>query len=134
MESAPELIAFIQAYYCASARGDTAFLTEFIARDTETIVIGTDDTEWWEGGDTIVATWTAAWQNRGGLPVVQSEPRAFRVGDVGWIVDRAVWQLPNGRTVPFRLSAVVRREHGRWLLAHAHFSVGVPNDALGGEG
>lgn len=38
------------------------------------------------------------------------------------------------RIVPFRLSAVVRREHGRWLLAHAHFSVGVPNDALGGEG
>ncbi len=133
MEPAPELVMLIQEYYRASARGDTAFLAEFVARDAGTIVIGTDDAEWWEGGDHIVTTWSEAWQSRGGLPVVQSEPRAFRAGDVGWIVDRAAWQLPNGRIAPFRLSAVVRHENGRWLLAHAHFSVGVPNDALGGE-
>jgi hypothetical protein len=69
MESAPELIALLQRYYAASAQGDTTLLDLLIARHPGTLVVGTDPDEWWRGGDQIVATWTAAWQERGGLPV-----------------------------------------------------------------
>lgn len=127
MESAPELVALLQRYYAASAQGDTTLLDLLIARHPGTLVVGTDPDEWWQGGDQIVATWTAAWQERGGLPVEESQPEAFRAGQVGWVADRALWRLPDRRTIPFRLTAVFYRDGGVWRLVQAHFSLGVPN-------
>lgn len=131
MESAPELVALLQRYYVASAQGDTTFLDQLIARHPGALVIGTDAAEWWHGGDQIVQTWTAAWRQRGGLPVEGSQPEAFRIGDVGWVADRAIWRLPDRRTIPFRLTAVFHRYGQGWRLAQAHFSLGVPNDTIG---
>jgi hypothetical protein len=130
MESAPELIALLQRYYAASAQGDTTLLDLLIARHPGTLVVGTDPDEWWRGGDQIVATWTAAWQERGGLPVEGSQPEAFRAGQVGWVADRALWRLPDRRTIPFRLTAVFYRDGGEWRLVQAHFSLGVPNETF----
>jgi SnoaL-like protein len=130
MEPAPELVALLQRYYAASAQGDTQFLDRLIARHPGTLVIGSDPAEWWRGGDQIVQTWTSAWQQRGGLPVEASQPEAFRVGDVGWVADRAVWRLPDQRIIPFRLTAVFYRADQEWRLVQAHFSVGVPNETI----
>jgi hypothetical protein len=130
MESAPELVALLQRYYAASAQGDTTLLDLLIARHPGTLVVGTDPDEWWHGGDQIVATWAAAWQERGGLPVEGSQPEAFRAGQVGWVADRALWRLPDRRTIPFRLTAVFYRDGGVWRLVQAHFSLGVPNETF----
>ncbi len=121
MQTAPELVALLQRYYVASAQGDTAFLDLLIARHPGTLVVGTDAAEWWRGGEQIVQTWSAAWQQRGGMPVQDSQPEAFRAGDVGWVADQARWRLPDGRTVPFRLTAVFHRDGGDWLMVQAHF-------------
>jgi hypothetical protein len=131
MEPAPELGELLQEYYAASARSDTTFLQQLVARDPGTLVIGTDDSEWWQGGGEIIDTWTAAWRQRGGLPVQGSQPQAFRSGVVGWVADRALWRLRDGGTVPFRLTAVFHLEAGTWQLVQAHFSLGVPNQAIG---
>jgi hypothetical protein len=112
MESAPELVALLQRYYAASAQGDTTLLDLLIARHPGTLVVGTDAAEWWRGGDQIVATWTAAWQERGGMPVEESQPEAFRAGQVGWVADRALWRLPDRRTVPFRGSGCMSNGPG----------------------
>src|SRR4051812_15427942 len=64
MQPAPELVALLERYYAASAQGDTVFLDQLIARDPGTLVVGTDATEWWRGGDEIVQTWAAAWRTR----------------------------------------------------------------------
>jgi hypothetical protein len=130
MEPAPELVALLQRYYVASAQGDTQFLGQLIASHPGALVIGTDPAEWWHGGDQIVETWTAAWQQRGGLPVEDSRPEAFRAGDVGWVADQAVWRLPDRRAIPFRLTAVFYRDSGVWRMAQAHFSLGVPNERI----
>ncbi len=127
MQSAPELAALIERYYAASAQGDTVFLEQLIARDPGTLVIGTDATEWWRGGDQIVQTWSAAWRTRGGLPVQVSRPQAFRSGDMGWVDDQAQWRLPDGRSIPFRLTAVFHHDGQAWHILQAHFSIGVPN-------
>jgi SnoaL-like domain len=131
MQPAPELCDLLQRYYTASAQGDTTFLDLLIARHPGTLVIGTDAAEWWRGGEQIVETWTAAWQQRGGLPVHDSRPEAYRAGDVGWVADQATWLLPDGRAIPFRLTAVFQRQDQAWRLVQAHFSVGVPNERLG---
>jgi hypothetical protein len=130
MESAPELVALLQRYYAASAQGDTTLLDLLIARHPGALVVGTDPDEWWRGGDQIVETWTAAWQERGGLPVEGSQPEAFRAGQVGWVADRALWRLPDRRTIPFRLTAVFYRDGGEWRMVQAHFSLGVPNETF----
>ena len=127
MQPAPELCALLERYYESSAQGDTSFLDKLIARHPGALVIGTDAAEWWRGGDQIYETWSAAWSQRGGLPVEGSRPQAFRSGDVGWLDDRAVWRLPDGRTIPFRLTAVFHRDGQEWRLVQAHFSIGVPN-------
>jgi ketosteroid isomerase-like protein len=64
MEPAPELQALLERYYAASAQGDTDFLDQLIARQPGTLVIGTDATEWWRGGDQIFQNWAAAWRAR----------------------------------------------------------------------
>jgi hypothetical protein len=130
MEPAPELAELLQQYYAASGCGDTAVLGRLVARDPAALVIGTDDSEWWQGGDEIIGIWSAAWHQRGGLPVQGSRPQAFRSGAVGWVADRAVWRMPDGRTVPFRLTAVFCLEAATWRLVQAHFSLGVPNETV----
>ena len=127
MQPAPELCALLERYYESSAQGDTSFLDQLIARDPGALVIGTDAAEWWRGGDQIYEIWSAARRERGGLPVEGSQPQAFRSGDVGWLDDRALWRLPDGRTIPFRLTAVFHRDGQEWRLVQAHFSIGVPN-------
>lgn len=130
MEAAPELCALLQDYYAASAQGDTNFLARFVAQEPEALVIGTDAVEWWQGGGNIVNVWSAAWQERGGLPVINSQPQAFRAGAVGWAADQAQWRLPDGRSIAFRLTAVFHEHAGTWRLIQAHFSLGVPNIAV----
>ncbi len=62
------------------------------------------------------------------MPVVGSMPTAFREGNVGWVADRAAWRLPDGRELPFRLTAVFHFHLDRWVMVQAHFSVGVPDE------
>jgi hypothetical protein len=130
VESAPELCDLLQRYYAASAQGDTDFLAQLIARHPGTLVVGTDAAEWWHGGEQIIATWSAAWRERGGLPVHSSQPEAYRAGDVGWVADQAMWRLPTGQSIPFRLTAIFHRQGQAWQMVQAHFSVGVPNERL----
>ena len=129
MDPAPELQALMLRYYNGSARGDVNILDQLIDRSAGTLVVGTDPDEWWEGGEAIVATWSAAWRERGGLTVVDADPRAYCEGSVGWVADRAAFILPNSKRIPFRLTAVFHQSGEEWTLVQAHFSFGVPNDA-----
>lgn len=130
MEPAPELCELLQAFYTASSHSDADFLARFIAPQPEAVVVGTDAAEWWQGGDEIIHIWSTAWRQRGGLPVEHSRPQAFRSGMVGWVADQAQWRLPDGRVVPFRLTAVFNNNAGAWQLVQAHFSLGVPNQVF----
>jgi ketosteroid isomerase-like protein len=131
MHPAPEIEELLRAYYAASAKGDAEFLARHIAPDAGTVVVGTDDGEWWEGGESIVATWGGEWRRRGGLPVHGSTARAWRQGAVAWASDRAYWTMPSGRAVPFRVTVVFELRGEAWQIVQAHFSVGVPNERLG---
>jgi hypothetical protein len=49
---------------------------------------------------------------------------------MGWVVDQPTFILPDASAFQTRLTAVVRREDGRWKIVHAHFSVGVPDEEV----
>lgn len=127
MEPAPEIRLLLLDYYTASGRGDVAFLEQLVSPAPHALVIGTDPNEWWVGGEQIIATWSAAWRTRGGLPVLGADPQGYRTGAVAWAADRAAFGLPDGRLLPFRLTAVFQYEHERWTLVQAHFSFSVPD-------
>jgi len=127
VQSAPELCALLEQYYAESEQGNSVFLANLIDPDPGALVVGTDPNEWWVGGEHIVRIWSAAWIQRGGLPVRGSNPSAFREGSVGWLADQAVFRLPNGTELPFRLTAVFRQDGDGWKMVQAHFSFGVPD-------
>lgn len=130
MQPAPELCALLARYYIASAEGDADFLAQYVERHPDALVIGTDKAEWWQGGDSVIDTWGTAWRTRGGLPVVESSPQAFREGSIGWLADQARWVLPSGHQVPFRLTAIFRETEQGWRMIQAHYSVPIPNEQM----
>jgi len=65
---------------------------------------------------------------------VAGDLRCYSEGSVGWVADRARFVLGDGSEIPFRFTAVFRREDGAWRMVQAHASLGVPNaDVVGAD-
>lgn len=62
------------------------------------------------------------------VTLAEDEIRAWAHGDTAWAVDRPAFLLPGGGRLPTRLTAVLVRHDGEWRVAHAHFSVAVPDE------
>lgn len=111
--------------------GDPANL---FADDDWVLAIGSDPDEWWEGHDRIVSVFRAQGEAMRGSRVEGSVPMAHALGDVGWVADRPTIVLPDGGSVPFRVTATAIRSDGAWRFVQWHGSVGVPNEeTVGGE-
>jgi ketosteroid isomerase-like protein len=55
---------------------------------------------------------------------------AYEDGDVGWAFDEPTADFGPVHGVPLRVTAVLRREDGRWKIVHLHFSAAVPDEEL----
>jgi ketosteroid isomerase-like protein len=133
MTPSPELRDLTLRFYDAATRGDHAALATLYAADA--LLIGTDPTEWWTGTDTIARVFQAQIEAMGGsMPIVPGDPRAYAEGAVGWAADQPRFRMPDGTEVPFRFTAVFRKEADGWKVVQQHVSIGVPNEeALGKE-
>jgi ketosteroid isomerase-like protein len=69
----------------------------------------------------------------GGLRVTGGDPQAYSEGPVGWVADRASFELQDGTTFPFRLTAILHKEDSAWKLVHSHNSLGVRNEEMMGR-
>ncbi len=49
-------------------------------------------------------------------------------GDVIWVADRPAVVLPDGTSLPLRLTAVATRDGGALVVRQLHVSVGAPNE------
>jgi ketosteroid isomerase-like protein len=134
MESSPELRDLTLRFYQALSTGDVSFLEQFLSQQPGVLNIGSDPTEWWSGYDTFLQVSKAQFQEMGGsLRVTGADPQAYSEGTVGWVADRASFELPDGTQFPFRLTAVYHKEDGAWKLVHSHNSVGVRNEEVMGR-
>ncbi len=65
-----------------------------------------------------------------GLRLESKDPVGYEEGSLGWVVDQPAFVFPDGSVMQSRLTAVMRREDGRWKLVHLHHSVGVPEEEV----
>jgi ketosteroid isomerase-like protein len=134
MQQSKELTDLTNRFYQAAGAGDTAAFERLISREDGMLFIGTDPKEWWIGYDAINRAFRAQKAEMGGgLPLVAGNPVAYAQGDVGWVVDRPKFKLPDGE-VGLRLTMVAHQEEGEWKIVQGHISIGVSNEeALGQE-
>jgi len=132
MEQSNELRDLALRLYKAVNDGDLPFVERHISRDKGAVFVGTDPNEWWEGYEAFVEAMRAQEEATGGdRPRIEPDQiQAYREGRVGWVIDRDSFQLPDGKEVPFRNSAVFVREDDGWKLIHAHSSIGVRNEEM----
>lgn len=134
MESSTELRDLMLRFYQALTAGDTSFAEQFISHQPGVLNIGTDPKEWWAGYDTFVQVAKAQFEEMGGSTrITGADPQAYREGSVGWVADQPTFELSDGTTLPFRLTAVFHQEDGGWKLVQAHYSIGVPNEETVGR-
>jgi ketosteroid isomerase-like protein len=96
--------------------------------------IGTDPGEWWSGGAAVSGVWKEQIEVLGGsMNITPGDLEAFSEGSVGWVADRATFNLPDGSRLPVRFTAVFHTEHGDWKLVQSHGSIGVSNEESIGE-
>jgi SnoaL-like domain len=129
MERSEELRDFVLLYCQAIASGDMGFLERHMSRQDGLLVIGTDDHDLWASYATVMQGYGAQVSARGrGIPLVASDPQAYREGNVGWAADRVKIRLPDTTEIPCRLTMVWHLENGDWKIVQHHLSIDVGSD------
>jgi hypothetical protein len=131
---ATDIIELLTAFYDSFATGDPSAWTDNLADDV--IGIGTDPDEFWEGAATVAKVGAEQVQqmSAAGMKLQPGKARTFTAGEVSWVVDTPTVQLPDGSTLPTRLSLIASRDNGALRIRHFHLSAAVSNEqALGQE-
>lgn len=134
MEQSSELKNLILTFYDATSKGDASRLESLLSRRSELLFIGTDPNEWWTNSSSIVQAFRTQIEALGGtMPITAGDPQAYSEGTIGWVADRPTFRLPGGAEVPFRFTAVFRREEDGWKFIQSHVSIGVPDEQAIGK-
>ena len=130
MQRSAEVEEAVRRLYERFSADDVAGFERELSRESDGMVIGTGPTEWYDGRDAWVAAYAEQIAAIPGIRIEAGPVRGWEDGEVGWAADRPTFVLPDGTAIPVRLTAVLRREDGEWRPVQAHFSFGVPDDAL----
>ncbi len=113
--------------------GSDAWVDRFACTAEGASLIGTDDTEWFQG-----VAMRAAWAELAhafrttGMHVVASDPYAYAEGPIGWVIDRPTFETAAGGRMQTRMTCVFRHVSDDWQIVHVHNSLSVPNDQAEG--
>ena len=135
LEPSAEIKASVLAFYEALGKGDNAAIGRLVSRADQALVVGTDPAEWLVGHATITSIIKSQMEEMGGgFRFEAGDVQAYREGSVGWAADQPTLAMPDGSSVPMRLTGVFHNEDGGWKAVQVHLSLGVGNeDALGKE-
>lgn len=130
-EPSVEVKELMTRFYEAASKGDFEGLDGLISRRTGILWIGTDPNEWWESPEAVFQAWQAQTAALNGpAPITSGNVTAYQHGDVAWVSDRPTFHLPDGRSLPFRLTAVWMREPEGWRIVQVHTSLGLANESV----
>lgn len=112
--------------------GSDAWADRFAFTGDGASLIGTDDTEWFQGS-AMRAAWTdlAHAFRTTGMRIVASDPYAYVEGPIGWVIDRPTFASASG-TMQTRMTCIFRRAGDDWQIVHVHNSLSVPNAQVAG--
>jgi ketosteroid isomerase-like protein len=134
MERSAELEDFVRESYAIMLAGNVSALDGVLSHAEETLMIGTDPDEWWEGRDAFLTAFQGQTEAMGGgITLTGGDPRAYVEGDMGWVADRPSYRLPDGTELSARVTGVLRKENGNWRWVQSHSSIGVANEAAFGK-
>lgn len=99
---------------------------------SRTRLIGSDPTEWLQGGAAVAAFLRGEAQGSGGAATfTPADVEAYEEGSVGWAAAKITIRLPDGRSVSPRWTAVFHREDDIWKFVQTHASIGITNEDVG---
>ena len=130
MEPSAAVREALLTFYQRFSAGNVNAFAQSIASWPDAFVIGTGPAEWQDGRDTWIAGYEMQITAIPGLRVEAGNVRAYAEGALGFAADQPRFVLPNGLSIPMRLTAVLRLEGTTWKLLNAHFSAGVPDEVL----
>lgn len=121
--------AYVQLMTALSG-GDAAAWTACFSREPGTMLLGNGPDDWFAEPSVIaeMAQTMLPVLQRGGLTFHPGEPRAFREGSVGWVLDRRLTiRTVSGNEQEFRATVVFRQEDGQWKVVLYTHSAEVPD-------
>lgn len=119
-------------YYSASEAQAEAFLEFFLDSDN-TVYIGSDPQEQWYGISEIKANFQDNFKKYGKWTIMSKNLVVHQVGDAAYFTDEVEFSARYGGSSlaeDGRMSGVLVKKDGKWKIALAHFSFGIPNDQL----
>jgi len=139
MESAPELISFAERFIRNFQAGNANAIIDAIAKEPESLLIGTDDAEWYEGFEVISAYLqmfmgeTQSGEDLKGTEVEIDKILAWKEGTVGCITAHFKYSVPYSGEHSGRVTLVVHEEGAHWRVVNWHGSIAVTNEAMWGH-
>lgn len=123
MQRSADIEAQVNRMYDLMRAGDGDAAAQLIADGEGVIFVGTDADEWWNSTDAARAAFREQLEATGGFDIEPGDPRGYAEGNVGWFDDQPNMRLPDGTVVPMRMTGVVRRSDGTWVVVQGHLSV-----------
>jgi hypothetical protein len=128
MEKSKELEELTLLMYRALTHADHSLYSNHISQQDGAVVIGSDPGEWYEGYKAITEKLSVLTEEVKGTEIINAGPKGYREGKVGWVSDRFTLRLPDGKEIPFRMTATFIQENGEWKLIQWHDSIGISDD------
>ena len=122
-----DITGLLNDFYASFSSGKTSEWEDHVAEDA--ICIGTDENEWVEGKDAILALIRAqvAEMSAAGISVTGGNAVTSEHGDMVLVADRPTIHLPDGSSQALRTTLAGRRGDGELLIHQMHMSAPAPN-------
>lgn len=119
-------------YYAASEAQQEAFL-DFFLDSEETVYLGSDPQELWYGITEIRANFLENFKTYGKWTIMSKNLMVRQEGEVAFFTDEVEFSARLGGSSiaeDARMSGVLVKKDGKWKIAQAHLSFGIPNRQL----
>jgi hypothetical protein len=122
-----DISSLLTDLYASFGSGKTADWEDHIADDA--VCIGTDEDEWVEGKDAILALFRVQLEemSAAGISVTGGRAVTSEHGDMVVVSDRPTIHLPDGSSQTLRATIAGRRIDGEVFIHQMHMSAPAPN-------
>ena len=134
MERSDEVSEFFSSLVATfgTSRMGAAF-GDAISTDPGTLLIGTDNAEWWDNQEALRRAIAAQGGELEGAHATVTHAEGWTAGSVGWGAARFDVVFGEGPAAPLRFTATVVRDGDGWKIVQGHVSIGVANEEAVGK-